>query len=88
MAVTAEQITVKDKATLIAKHGENIDTHSILIRNVGAENIDLGGAAVETGKGFTFLKETTLPVIELDRDSALYGVAAGGKEVTVHVLSF
>lgn len=87
MAVTSGRVKVKATATKIVGFNSNsIAQQTLVIRNVGSESIDLGGPKVETGKGYTLPKETTLPALVLGSDSVLYGVAAEGKEVEVQYL--
>lgn len=85
MAVSGTRISVTSVATLIYR-GDSNGT-SVVVRNADTVNaIDVGGAAVTSGGGFSLLAGASVSA-DMFPGEEIYGIAAPATTVVVHVLA-
>jgi hypothetical protein len=87
MAPHGVRVQVTDEPTplCVTENGDLVPGGSLLISNVSAGNLDLGGANVASGAGFELLA-TDATSAELKSDEILYAVAPDAGPYEVHVL--
>lgn len=84
MALSGTRVTVTDAATLIRT--ADTDGHStVVVRNPGANDVDLGGADVTSGGGFVLAAGDQV-VIDLGPAESLYGICDATLSQSVELL--
>ena len=86
MALAGRRVTVTDAATRIdVADTDSTYGRSIAVTNAGTAAIDLGGAGVTAGGGYSLAAGATI-TLDLQPGEALYGRAAATTSQPVHVL--
>ncbi len=84
MAVQAEHLTVTD--TPLALNQESNTGLTVLVKNTGLANVDLGPEDVEGGTGFTLSPGETTPALFIAADEQLYVVRSGLTNSSIEIL--
>ena len=84
MAVAARRVSVATTATLLTSvPSDSVSGQSILVKNKGSADVDLGPSGVTAGAGFALSAGESVSV-DLSPGESLYGIAASGT-VSCHV---
>lgn len=85
MAVTHDRVSVTDSATLLSDASNDRAGHSVLVQNVTATTVYLGGEGVTDSDYGVALTQNSDVSIDLQQGEKLYGIVTTGS-VTLNVL--
>ena len=82
-AFAAGQVSVGTGATVIK--AANTDRKYMVIKNIGANPVFIGGSGVTTGTGYSLAVNATLTMQESVSTAAVYGIVASGTETVSYL---
>jgi hypothetical protein len=89
MAITGRRVTVTDEPTRLSTNPTDAGHpgSAVLVKNPAGSggDIDIGGATVASGAGYLLAEGDPPLAWQLERPEAVYGIAADGETVVVHV---
>lgn len=87
MSVTATEVSAATTATqLFSAAADSAHGDSVVIQNVGAADVFIGGSAVATTTGFKLAAAASTPLLPLRPGESVHGIVATGT-VAVRVLA-
>lgn len=84
------QIAVGDEAPVLLTEGDTdrLAATTVLITNTGSDGVEIGGADLTFGEGYTLAAGASLPPLQIAANQRLYAICDESETATVNVLSF